>query len=166
MAVLVNEFSASAAELVAGSLQDNRRATVVGAPTFGKGSVQTILELPGGAGLKLTTMRYYTPGAHSIQAQGIQPDIVVESNRPAEPIRVTREQDLEGHLPAEGQPTQRGATVFRRPTQATSDKVRDPEAGPRTAADVPVNPVGGRDFALSIAYQVVRGVLAPKKEQR
>src|SRR6266542_597526 len=108
-------------------------------------------------------MRYYTPSSHSIQAQGIQPDIVVESNRPAEPIRVTREQDLEGHLPAEGQPTQRGGTVFRRPARASSDKASDPEAGPRTAADVPLNPVGGRDFALSIAYQVVHGVLAPKK---
>src|SRR5207344_2516500 len=70
-----------AAEIVAGSLQDNHRATIVGAPTFGKGSVQTILELPGGAGLKLTTMRYYTPSGHSIQAQGIQPDILVESSR-------------------------------------------------------------------------------------
>src|SRR5258706_9295729 len=102
MAVLINEYSASAAELVAGSLQDNRRATVVGAPTFGKGSVQSIIELPGGAGLKLTTMRYYTPSGHSIQAQGIQPDILVESNRvAAEPSQVTREKDLEGHLPAE-----------------------------------------------------------------
>ena len=70
MAIVVNEYSASAAELVAGSLQDNHRAKVVGAATFGKGSVQTILELPGGAGLKLTTMRYYTPNGRSIQAQG------------------------------------------------------------------------------------------------
>ena len=78
--VLVNEYSASAAELVAGALQDNKRATVVGAPTFGKGSVQTIFDLPGGAGLRLTTMRYYTPSGRSIQAQGIQPDIVIESD--------------------------------------------------------------------------------------
>jgi carboxyl-terminal processing protease len=167
MAVLINEYSASAAELVAGSLQDNHRATIVGAPTFGKGSVQTILELPAGAGLKLTTMRYYTPSGHSIQAQGIQPDILVESSRIAtEPGRVVREQDLEGHLPAEGRAPVRGAPIFRRPDepkQAAADRAPDAETGPRTAADVPSNPVGGRDFALSIAYQVVRGVLTPPK---
>jgi len=167
MAVLINEYSASAAELVAGSLQDNRRATVVGAPTFGKGSVQTILELPGGAGLKLTTMRYYTPSGHSIQAQGIQPDILVESSRiAADPGRVTREKDLEGHLPAEEKALPRSAPIYRKPdtqTQASADRGPDVETGPRTAAEVPANPVGGRDFALSIAYQVVRGVLTPQK---
>jgi carboxyl-terminal processing protease len=167
MAVLINEYSASAAELVAGSLQDNRRATVVGAPTFGKGSVQTILELPGGAGLKLTTMRYYTPSGHSIQAQGIQPDIVVESSRvAAEPGRVMREKDLEGHLPAEEKALPRVAPIYRKPdaqAQASADRAPDVETGPRTAAEVPANPVGGRDFALSIAYQVVRGVLTPQK---
>src|SRR6185436_12173607 len=167
MAVLINEYSASASELVAGSLQDNRRATVVGAPSFGKGSVQTILELPAGAGLKLTTMRYYTPSGHSIQAQGIQPDILVESSRvAAESGRVLREKDLEGHLPAEEKAPARGGPVFRKPDQpkqAAADTARDVETGPRTAADVPLNPVGGRDFALSIAYQVVRGVLTPQK---
>ncbi|HKQ69943.1 MAG TPA: S41 family peptidase [Polyangiaceae bacterium] len=163
MAVLVNEYSASAAELVAGALQDNHRASIVGAPTFGKGSVQTILELPGGAGLKLTTMRYYTPSGHSIQAQGIQPDIVVESSRIAnDPVRVTREQDLEGHLPAEGRAPANSAPVFKRPADKGT-KAIDTESAPRTAADVPVNPVGSTDFALSIAYQIVRGVLAPKK---
>jgi carboxyl-terminal processing protease len=163
MTVLVNEYSASAAELVAGALQDNRRATIVGAPTFGKGSVQSIVDLPGGAGLKLTTMRYYTPSGHSIQAQGIQPDILVESSRVATaPSRVTRERDLEGHLPAEGETTARNtAPVYRSPTASQGDKGAGPEPGPRTAADVPTNPVGGPDFALSIAYQVVRGVLAP-----
>jgi len=164
MTVLVNEYSASAAELVAGALQDNRRATIVGAPTFGKGSVQSIVDLPGGAGLKLTTMRYYTPTGHSIQAQGIQPDILVESSRvAAASSRVTRERDLEGHLPAEGDATARsGAPVFRSPSPK-GEKGNEPEPGPRTAADVPFNPVGAPDFALSIAFQVVRGVLAPKK---
>src|SRR5262245_3175598 len=156
MAVLINEYSASAAELVAGSLQDNRRATVVGAPTFGKGSVQTILELPAGAGLKLTTMRYYTPSGHSIQAQGIQPDILVESSRvAAAPGRVLREKDLEGHLPAEEKAPSRGGPVYRKPDQpkqAAADRAADADTGPRTAGDVPVNPVGGKDFALSIAY--------------
>jgi carboxyl-terminal processing protease len=164
MTVLVNEYSASAAELVAGALQDNHRATIVGAPTFGKGSVQSIVDLPGGAGLKLTTMRYYTPSGHSIQAQGIQPDILVESSRvAAEPARITRERDLEGHLAPEGQTSTRTVPVFRSPAPSGSEKTADPPAGPRTAAEVPENPVGGTDFALSIAYQVVRGVLTPKK---
>src|SRR5262249_1481789 len=120
-----------------------------------------------GAGLKLTTMRYYTPSGHSIQAQGIQPDILVESTRVAnEPGRVVREKDLEGHLPPEDKAPARGGPVFRKPDQpkqASADRAPDSDAGPRTAADVPVNPVGGRDFALSIAYQVVRGVLTPPK---
>jgi carboxyl-terminal processing protease len=163
--VLVNEYSASAAELVAGALQDNHRATVVGAPTFGKGSVQSIVDLPSGAGLKLTTMRYYTPSGHSIQAQGIQPDILVESSRAAvSPLGVTRERDLEGHLPAEGEATTRkGVPVYRSPTPPDGAKKLPLESAPRRAADVPDHPVGGTDFALSIAYQVVRGVLTPKK---
>ena len=137
---------------------------LVGAPTFGKGSVQTIFELPGGAGIRLTTMRYYTPSGRSIQAQGIQPDILVESSRVADDgTKVTRERDLEGHLPAEGQAAPKGGTVFRQPGDAKNDKSPFPDTGPRTAAEVPVNPVGSRDFALSIAYQVVRGVLTQKK---
>ena len=122
---------------------------------------------PRSAGLKLTTMRYYTPSAHSIQAQGIQPDILVESSRvAAEPGRVLREKISKVHLPAEEKAPARGGPVFRKPDQpkqAASDRAPDVETGPRTAADVPLNPVGGRDFALSIAYQVVRGVLAPPK---
>src|SRR5205085_6388801 len=97
-------YSASASELLIGALQDNKRATVVGANTFGKGSVQSILPLPSGAGLKLTTARYYTPSGHAIQADGIHPDVVIESGTkgPQETPRVTRERDLPGHLAAEG----------------------------------------------------------------
>ena len=84
------------------ALQDSRRATVVGTGTFGKGSVQTIFELPGGAGMRLTTMRYYTPNGRSIQAQGIQPDIVIQSAEGTGPLPdVVRERDLDGHLPSE-----------------------------------------------------------------
>jgi carboxyl-terminal processing protease len=95
MAVLVDGGTASASEIVAGALQDHKRATVLGAQTFGKGSVQTILPLGNSAGLKLTTARYYTPSGRSIQAKGIEPDILVDDGR-ASPI--VREANLERHL--------------------------------------------------------------------
>src|SRR5262249_57982021 len=90
---LVNEYSASTTELVAGALQDSRRATIVGAPTFGKGSVQTIFELPDGAGMRLTTMRYYTPSGRSIQAEGIRPDLLIQSATPSAPGEIVRQRD-------------------------------------------------------------------------
>jgi len=79
LVILVNQGSASASEIVAGALQDHRRGLVVGSKTFGKGSVQTVVDLPDGAGLKLTVARYYTPLHRSIHGTGIQPDIVVEA---------------------------------------------------------------------------------------
>lgn len=80
MVVLVNEASASASEIVAGALQDHNRALIVGMPTFGKGSVQSIVPLPNGAGLKMTVARYYTPNGRSIQAKGITPDVTLPAN--------------------------------------------------------------------------------------
>ena len=100
MVVLVNSGSASASEIVAGALQDHKRAVVMGTRTFGKGSVQTILPLGNGTAIKLTTARYYTPGGRSIQAKGIEPDIVVEDpNMPSEADGINiREADLDRHL--------------------------------------------------------------------
>ena len=99
---LVNGGSASAAEIVAGALQDNKRAIILGTKTFGKGSVQTIIPLSDGSGLRLTTATYYTPNGKSIQASGISPDIEVKFIPPAEEEKedttVLREKDLKGHM--------------------------------------------------------------------
>jgi carboxyl-terminal processing protease len=100
MVVLVNTGSASASEIVAGALQDHKRAAIVGSQTFGKGSVQTIRPLTGDTAVKLTTARYYTPSGRSIQARGIVPDIPVDENADGDGLNALRmrEADLQHHL--------------------------------------------------------------------
>lgn len=104
MAVLVNSSSASAAEIVAGALQDHHRAIVMGQPTFGKGSVQTVVDLGNDMGLKLTIARYYTPSGRSIQEKGVKPDILLEDYDPKLLAKAKikqeafREKDLKGHM--------------------------------------------------------------------
>jgi carboxyl-terminal processing protease len=101
--VLINGGSASASEIVAGALQDHKRATVIGTRSFGKGSVQTIIPLGANGAIRLTTARYYTPSGRSIQAKGIDPDVLVEQELPPElqaktPSRTPSEAGLRGHL--------------------------------------------------------------------
>jgi carboxyl-terminal processing protease len=107
LVVLINGGSASASEIVAGALQDHHRATIVGTRSFGKGSVQTIIPLGSNGALRLTTARYYTPSGRSIQAKGIEPEVVVEEELPDELKKAAAnsvgEVNLRGHLKGEGE---------------------------------------------------------------
>lgn len=98
LVVLVGAGTASSAEIVSGALQDRDRAIIVGEPTFGKGSVQNVIELAGGAGLLLTTLRYFTPKGHAIQARGLIPNVIVKSTTSSGAVR---EADIAGHLHGE-----------------------------------------------------------------
>ncbi|MCF8110380.1 MAG: S41 family peptidase [Desulfobacteraceae bacterium] len=110
MVALINGGSASAAEIVAGALQDNGRSLLLGTDSFGKGSVQTVKPLRGGYGLKYTIARYYTPSGRSIQAEGIHPDLVVSrrfiDEQAAPDLESLKEKDLKNHLPGESEQRQ------------------------------------------------------------
>ncbi|MGP9679325.1 S41 family peptidase [Halomonas sp. AOP27-A1-41] len=116
LVVLINSGSASAAEIVAGALQDQRRGVIMGTDSFGKGSVQQVMPLGNGEGLKLTTALYYTPNGRSIQAQGIAPDVEVVRGRleVAESRPELREADLGGHLDAQQPATQTRSSATER----------------------------------------------------
>jgi carboxyl-terminal processing protease len=108
MVVLVNGGSASASEIVAGAMQDHRRAVIVGTNTFGKGSVQSVMPLPGNGAMRLTTSLYYTPSGRSIQALGVAPDILVEQR---EPIEMSEEEEGSQSSAATRHPARRAAKL-------------------------------------------------------
>jgi len=123
--VLINGGSASASEIVAGALQDQKRATLIGTRSFGKGSVQTIIPLPGQGAIRLTTARYYTPAGRSIQAKGIDADIVIEQELPPElqgkNVSTEGEASLRGHLTNETGGDEGGGSSAYVPEDRTKD---------------------------------------------
>jgi len=139
--VLINGGSASASEIVAGALQDHRRAILLGTRSFGKGSVQTIIPMGNQGAIRLTTARYYTPSGRSIQAQGIDPDIVVEPARleKVDQPRARRESDLRGALRNDQQPGQS-------------------QQQPGQGGEQPAAAEGADDYQLQRAFDLLRGL--------
>lgn len=161
MVVLINGASASAAEIVAGALQDHRRATVMGTRSFGKGSVQSIIPLSGGRGaLRLTTARYYTPSGHSIQDGGIDPDVVVTLPKQEQVPNaiVVHEADLPGALRNTGSLNVKRTTAPAAPTSASETDGAD-------ANEAPIDPslIGtAKDRQLDAALKYLQGSASRK----
>jgi carboxyl-terminal processing protease len=160
MVVLVNGGSASASEIVAGALQDHKRAVIMGQPTFGKGSVQTILPLGNNTAIKLTTARYYTPNGRSIQAKGITPDIVVEEATIAEvdPALRMREADLERHLanPVEGEEDKPAAPAAKPEPGAQQQQPQQQQQAAPKAEPAEIGSKG--DYQLNQALNLLKGL--------
>jgi carboxyl-terminal processing protease len=154
--VLVNAGSASASEIVAGALQDHGRAIILGQRTFGKASVQTILPLEDGSALRLTTARYYTPNGRSIQAKGIEPDILVGDGRepPEGHPGILREKDIERHLKGDGE----GETS---PTPAPKEEKKNDRKGVRKGTPTEPEPEARKEDAkdpqLDRAVELLKG---------
>ncbi|MDR0702994.1 MAG: S41 family peptidase [Azoarcus sp.] len=156
MVVLVNGGSASASEIVAGALQDHKRAKIMGTRTFGKGSVQTILPLANAAALKLTTARYYTPSGRSIQAKGIDPDIFVEESVQGGSAKRLREADLQGHLGNDRDPEE---AVDKKPNEDKKDK---PIETAKTELPKPFEYGSPDDYQLVQALNQLKGLPVEK----
>ncbi|GMR08680.1 MAG: proteolytic complex protein CptA [Gammaproteobacteria bacterium] len=158
LVVLVNSGSASASEIVAGALQDHKRGVIMGKKTFGKGSVQTIIPMFNNTAVKLTTALYYTPNGRSIQAEGIEPDIVLENvqvtSRGKEPvISRLKEADLARHL-------NNGSTKDKNKNKKNNDKKNKNKKNNNKSAskEAKKQPLASRDYALYEALNLLKGM--------
>ncbi|HCQ67370.1 MAG TPA: peptidase S41, partial [Rhodobacteraceae bacterium] len=150
MVVLINGGSASASEIVAGALQDHRRAVVVGTKSFGKGSVQTVMPLRGDGAMRLTTARYYTPSGRSIQALGVSPDIVVEQPTP---VPGDPEEEEDNGRPARTEADLRGSLDNDSLTEDEIKMIEEERAAAEEAALL-----RDEDFQLSYAVDLIKGL--------
>ena len=167
LVVLINGGSASASEIVAGALQDHKRALILGTTSFGKGSVQTVETLRDGAGLKLTIARYYTPNDRSIQAKGIEPDIYLKLRR-LDPKEISKkdeallkEKDLENHLEAEpGKEKQQDSKSEDTEKGKQKDKMREAELriGPLTVDTLKFDNQVMRALEMLRGYQILKNM--------
>jgi carboxyl-terminal processing protease len=173
LVVLVNEGSASASEIVAGALQDHKRATLMGSQTFGKGSVQTVRQLGPDTALKITTARYYTPNGRSIQAKGIVPDVMVDETENGSPFAVlrTREADLEKHL-GNGKDVEKKDDDREKAREEAMKRLEEESKKP-VAERRPPEFGSDKDFQLNQALNQLKGkpvliskTLAERKEEK
>ena len=167
MVVIINSGSASASEIVAGALQDHHRAVLLGTTSFGKGSVQTIIPLPGHGAIRLTTARYYTPSGRSIQGSGIVPDIEVKQAhlQPVEEQPERHESDLRGALGNDTlqKPADTGGTTAPT-TPAPAPDATNPTPPAAAAATPP--PAAEEDYQLSRALDLLRGLALMQQGQK